>query len=801
MTAQHNLVAIYDFELFPFALGDVLTWNIRTAMRCEELGRARVDLYICANEGCLGSVHQRGVVNAQNFDLLFNELYSAFGTNPRLGNIHIFRRREELIARVQEIVSQDEVNAEAVRDYLGVLNYRVVDSAPNRLRGKIFRRMHGSQMVRRVVNRYVPSVVKKAARDVIVSKAFLPDYDIINHYFTKYVVSHESINAFAARRGGIPLLRPAFGCEPDIEELIARRFLGKKIVPFHLRLRRLDTGYGGEHSYVRDSNFLEWYDFLSEASRRYPEVEFIALGRLQEKPLELLRLPNVTSLRIFGMGLGHELTLMLKSDLFIGTSSGFAAMANFSSVPYFITHMNPGSCHVYAIPEGADRLPFAREGQKLVYEPETSELLMRLLEEGLKLVGHDRSYRGEASNGSTPEPGNLDIAGWLNARLQVRSSAATTSRFFADDKYRREETAYLLLLNLEQARQALLCGEREKATGILQRMMRNFPDLCGQLTAYRKVNGVLENAELDFETLQARLKEIDIQVSGFAGSACPVDAVTDGGWRPLNWIVTSSSCKPLQDEAQPALAIQATGANSYWHTEQFVCSRSDGKIILRFDAKNSEFPSYHRIHVFEDQSYYSVGQFVAEPDWRTFEIPITTNAGALLELQVDQADPSQWLMIRDFRVVNAIPVPLLRKAAVNVPMVGWSTNWEAGKSCTDAAGHDCLQWIVAGKEGYVQTPSLPRPGEDGMLICFEARTDRPTASFTQVYLFEGDQYRTVAQYAFNSDWREFSLLLKPSRDAPLKVQVDYPNAVTSFSIRNFKAIPVQRDNGPAMRQA
>ena len=31
--------AVYDFGLFPYALGDVLTWNVQTAIRCEELGR------------------------------------------------------------------------------------------------------------------------------------------------------------------------------------------------------------------------------------------------------------------------------------------------------------------------------------------------------------------------------------------------------------------------------------------------------------------------------------------------------------------------------------------------------------------------------------------------------------------------------------------------------------------------------------------------------------------------------------------------------------------------------------------
>jgi hypothetical protein len=112
-------------------------------------------------------------------------------------------------------------------------------------------------------------------------------------------------------------------------------------------------------------------------------VQFVVLGRIQEKPLEILRMPNVISLRTLGLGLGHELTLMLHSDLFMGTSSGFAAMANFSAIPYFITHMNRNSCIAYGIELGAEQLPFATEGQILVYEPETSHMLARLLERGL----------------------------------------------------------------------------------------------------------------------------------------------------------------------------------------------------------------------------------------------------------------------------------------------------------------------------------------------------------------------------------------------------------------------------------
>ncbi|MDB5813304.1 MAG: hypothetical protein JWN23_421 [Rhodocyclales bacterium] len=780
MTPNKNIVAIYDFELFPFALGDVLTWNVRTAIRCEELGREHVDIYICADERYPAGVHQRGIINARNFDLFFSELYGAFGTHPRLGNIHIFRNREDLIERLQALAVDDEMCAEVVRDYLGVLNYRVLDSVQNKARRIIFSRLRENRLVRKLMRRRMPARVKTLVRN-----AFLPNEEVINDYFTKYIYSHEAINAFAERQGGIPLLKASLGCAPDIDELLAHRLVGKKIVPFHLRLRRLDGGYGGEHSYSRDSDFLEWYDFLAEAAIRHPDVEFVALGRLQEKPLELLRLPNVTSLRILGLGLGHELTLMLRSDLFIGTSSGFAALANFSAIPYFITRMTAGSCQAYAISEGADSLPFARSGQTLIYEQETSELLMRLLESGL---GRRGAVPVCTEARSDPLTSAVDVRAWLNSRLQLMNSAATTYRFFTNDGYRRNETAYLLFLSMERAQQALINGEHPEAKSILQRMQRNFPELCEQLSQYGTLRDLVDAESMDAAALQTCLESLDIQVSGFVGTPCS-SMPDETSWRPFNWLVANAQYKPLRNEPQPALCLCSAGGNSYWNIEQFIAGNDDGRIVVRFDAKNSETPSLHRLYLFEDDTYFSVGQFVAETDWRSFEIPITANADARLKIQIDQADVSQWLSIRNFRIAGGAPVPLAHKGEVTVPMAGW-----IGGCLIDEEGHDARQWSVTGGNGYIQTPVLPEPGDEGLLVRFEACTDQPTQNFTSIYLFEGSAYRKIADYAFNCSWSSYSVLLRADRDQPIKLQIDYPKAVEKLSVRNFQAIPVARGN-------
>jgi hypothetical protein len=166
-----------------------------------------------------------------------------------------------------------------------------------------------------------------------------------------------------------------------------------------------------------------------------------------------------------------------------------------------------------------------------------------------------------------------------------------------------------------------------------------------------------------------------------------------------------------------------------------------------------------------------------------------TNPGSILEFQLDQPDNWQSLSIRNFQVIGGGPLPFVKQAPVTIPMEEWTG---PGGLCSQSVGEgqNCRQWLIGGMTGYIQTPTLPQPGEGGLLIRFEARTDRPAKTFTPVYLFEGDKYRVVTQYTFGSEWREYSLLLQPNRGVPLKLQVDYPDSVDTLSIRDLQVTPV-----------
>jgi hypothetical protein len=430
--------AIYDFELMPYALGDVLTWNVQTAILCEQGRHERVDVHICLDERFPASIYQKEMITPENCGLYFNELFGAFGTHPRLGNLLVYRRREEMIKRLAPEAERDPLNAEAFKDYQDALGRR-------------------------------------------------DDLDFLVAYFTKYIYYHERINEFADRQGRIPLLRGSLGCGPDVEGLVSKAFAGRRIVVVHPRLRRLDTGLAGSHTYERDSDFLEWYEFLSAAAQGHPDVQFVVVGRLQEKPIEFLRLANVASLRSYGLGLGHELTLMLRANLFIGASSGFAAMANFSEVPYFITKMNKESCNAYRIPEGAERLPFATDRQQLVYQPESRQLLEQLLVRGL---------RGASPPAPGPGPGfdpRIEPERWEAERALWLQPGSTTARYSIADDYVDKETGFLLAPRMDEARKAWRDGRDHIAWDLLQRIERDFPRLYRKYPEIARLRRRLED--------------------------------------------------------------------------------------------------------------------------------------------------------------------------------------------------------------------------------------------------------------------------------------------------------------------
>lgn len=273
----------------------------------------------------------------------------------------------------------------------------------------------------------------------------------------------------------------------------------------------------------------------------------------------------------------------------------------------------------------------------------------------------------------------------------------------------------------------------------------------------------------------------------------PIEAISTvddpPGWKPGGWTLSGGEQKvPLADEPN-VLHMRATSPGAYWHTDPFRARRADGVIAVRFQARNSIGPSRNKLYVFEDGSYRMVGEVAVTKHWQTYEIAIKTNRGSSIELQIDLPDDWQWFSLRDFRVQYAKDDSVPAGPSVSLPL----TDWVPAPAACAGAGGLCGRWERSMVGAYVQTPALPEVGPAGILLQFEARTDVPATDISRLYLFEGSDYRQVAQYAYTTEWRQHSLLIRPRPGTTSKVQIDIPLSVQSLLVRNASVTPLRYD--------
>jgi hypothetical protein len=190
-------------------------------------------------------------------------------------------------------------------------------------------------------------------------------------------ISHKQINAFFAERGWIPKLSPPLGFARETEHFKQQMCNGRVPIVVNIRQSALTKVPAAVN---RDSPADVWFRFFERAERHWPKALFILAGGFSEWERRFARRPNVIIPRLFGLGLGHELTLLLGGTPFIGTSSGFSAAATFSDTPYVITNFEHRAANFLGIPVGAERYPFGTERQWLSWEIETDELLSDLFD-------------------------------------------------------------------------------------------------------------------------------------------------------------------------------------------------------------------------------------------------------------------------------------------------------------------------------------------------------------------------------------------------------------------------------------
>jgi hypothetical protein len=200
-------------------------------------------------------------------------------------------------------------------------------------------------------------------------------------------ISHRLINGFHRQHGHLPWLTAPRGYGAWADAFLHERARGRFVVAINIRQGGLSLTPANLY---RDSPLPEWHAFIRRAATRHSDTMFLILGGYTEWDREFLRLPNVLIPRAMELGLAHELALLHRADLFMGSSSGFAAMATFCDKPYLITNIQHLFARYAEVPVGARRYPFGRENQVLNWDVENQDTLLRFFEELRAQVGGRR---------------------------------------------------------------------------------------------------------------------------------------------------------------------------------------------------------------------------------------------------------------------------------------------------------------------------------------------------------------------------------------------------------------------------
>lgn len=314
----------------PYALGDLITWCIKTSIKAKYCKHEGVDIFVCADADEPACLFQNSYINKNNYQYFLKDLKKVFYFHPLVKSCKFFRNRDSFMQaiRIRFAKEQDLLIQAYFLNYLQAYEKRTSPLS-------------------------------------------------LSRYHHSEITLHNDINEYHKKHQDIPsLISPALVLQ---QVKNTKKKLGDRIfVALNFRLRAQDKNT--DDAWLnRDSDIGEWMRFLRYCFTAYPNLCFVLLGKLEEKPGELLALENCFVPRLNNQGLAHELAWVEESDFFMGSSSGFAAMANFSQTPYIITKITKSATGPYCIPFGSPKLPFAEGFQKLIYESESKELLVRLL--------------------------------------------------------------------------------------------------------------------------------------------------------------------------------------------------------------------------------------------------------------------------------------------------------------------------------------------------------------------------------------------------------------------------------------
>lgn len=190
--------------------------------------------------------------------------------------------------------------------------------------------------------------------------------------------SHKKINLFYKKYGFVPELQIPIGYDKWVKIFFETNLKNKYSVCVNIRQARLKKD---PQTLYRDSPADVWFEFMQVIHKINKNIVFVLVGGYEENEHRFSFLPNVIVARENGLNLAHELAILKMSNLFMGTSSGFSAMATFAGNPYIITNYDPKAACETEIEIGSKQYPFAKKHQFLNWGREKKEVLINLFSE------------------------------------------------------------------------------------------------------------------------------------------------------------------------------------------------------------------------------------------------------------------------------------------------------------------------------------------------------------------------------------------------------------------------------------
>jgi len=298
---------IYDFRILPFALGDVVISMIHGAIDLK--GEAsKFPFYFYRND--LVKVHPiQSFINKRNAKKQLGDLNEALLFNPL--QLPIKKITKELENTGCE-TSQDYVIQEFYQKYLETKQVKEYHS-----------------------------------------------------FFDSNIASHKSLNQWYEENNKIPQLQASRDLTLQTKKLI-KQYTGKnQWICVHLRFRGIEKDADlADPKRNADPGF--WHTILSAIGQEYQnDHAILLLGPAGSYPDRFYKIPNLHAVSTMGGTLKNSIAAILSASAFIGSSSGFANCATFSSTPYLIFDVSESGYNNYCIKNGSPRLPFAQKQQYL----------------------------------------------------------------------------------------------------------------------------------------------------------------------------------------------------------------------------------------------------------------------------------------------------------------------------------------------------------------------------------------------------------------------------------------------------